>query len=248
MIKRKNPKYVRSFVDRHGHTRFYFQRAGGKNIPLPGLPWSPTFMQAYEAARGDANVAAAKKVKAGTLDAAMLAYLESDGFANGIAKSTRDTRRRILTKFAKAHGDKPTMLMHGAALQNIIGKMTPANQRGFKKAMRGFVDYCLSHNLMKADPLLAVKLTKMKDTGGHHTWEESEITKYETRHARGTKARLALELLLQTGTARCDMVRMGRQHVKNGTLSMRRLKTKVQFDIPLLPSLVTELECIPRIS
>jgi integrase len=168
--------------------------------------------------------------------------LQSDGFARGLAKSTRDTRRRILQNFAKEHGDKPVMLMHGAALQNIIGKMTAANQRGFKKSMRGFIDYSLSHRLMKLDPLLSIKLAKMKDSGGFRTWEESEITAYETRHARGTKARSALELLLQTGTARCDMVRMGRQHVRNGTLSMRRLKTNVPFDIPLLPSLLAELE------
>jgi integrase len=62
------------------------------------------------------------------------------------------------------------------------------------------------------------------------------------RDTCGTKARLALELLLQTGAARCDIVRMGRQLVRNGTLSMRRQKTDVQFDIPLLQSLVVELE------
>lgn len=187
-------------------------------------------------------MAVTSKTKAGTVDAAVLAYLQSDGFSRGLAKSTRDTRRRILTNFAKQHGDKRAMLMHGAALQIIVGKMTAANQRGFKKAMRGFIDYCLSHHLMKVDPLLSVKMTRMKDTGGFRTWEESEIAAYEARHARGTKARLALEMLLQTGTARCDMVRMGRQHVKNGTLSMRRLKTNVPFDIPLLPSLVAELD------
>jgi len=124
--------------------------------------------------------------------------------------------------------------------------MTPANQRGFKKAMRGFIDYCLSHNLMNVDPLTTVKLAKMKDTGGFRTWEEVEITAYENRHPPGTTARLALELLLQTGAARCDMVRMGRQHVKAGTLSMRRQKTGVPFDIPLLPSLVTELGLHPK--
>lgn len=48
------------------------------------------------------------------------------------------------------------------------------------------------------------------------------------------------------GTARCDMVRMGRQHVKGGKLSMRRQKTGVPFDIPLLPSLVEELELHPK--
>src|SRR5215208_6320795 len=110
-MKRKHPKYVRSFVDRHGHTRFYFQRGGGKNIPLPGLPWSPTFMQAYEAVLDERKVVGSKS-KAGTVDAAVLAYLQSDGFSRDLAKSTRDTRRRIVTNFAKAHGDKPIMLMH----------------------------------------------------------------------------------------------------------------------------------------
>jgi len=111
MIKRKHPKYVRSFVDRHGHTRFYFQRGGGKDIPLSGLPWSPTFMTAYEAALGDRKAVIVNQTKAGTVDAAMLAYLQSDGFSKGLAKSTRDTRRRILTNFAKQHGDKRTLLM-----------------------------------------------------------------------------------------------------------------------------------------
>ena len=241
-MKRKYPRYCRSYVDCGGRTRFYFLRTGGKNIALPGLPWSPSFMAAYEAALNDGHVAGSGKSKAGTVDAAMLAYLASEGFSNGLASSTRNTRRRILTNFAKEHGDKPTMMMHAQALQNIVGKLTAANQRGFKKAMRGFIDFCLSHNLMKADPLLSLKMSKMKDKGGFRTWEESEIAAYEARHAPGTKARLALELLLQTGAARCDIVRMGRQHVRNGTLSMRRQKTNVPFDIPLLPSLVAELE------
>ena len=92
-----------------------------------------------------------------------------------------------------------------------------------------------------ANPLANVELAKIKKTGGHHTWTEDEIAQYETRHARGTKARLALALLLQTGHARVDVARMGRQHVKNGKLSMRRQKTGVQFDIPVLPELVAEL-------
>lgn len=74
-------------------------------------------------------------------------------------------------------------------------------------------------------------------TRGHPTWTEDEIARYQARHPAGSKARLALAVLLQTGHARADVVRMGRQHVRNGTLSMRRQKTKVQFDIPLLPDL-----------
>src|SRR5215831_19079064 len=92
-MKRKYPRYCRSFVDRHGGTRFYFHRAGGKNIPLPGLPWSPTFMAAYETAL---NGSIAVKAKPGSVDAVVLEYLMSPGFANGLADNTRKTRRAIL--------------------------------------------------------------------------------------------------------------------------------------------------------
>jgi hypothetical protein len=44
------PKFVQGFIDRHGKARFYFRRCGSKTVPLPGLPWSPEFMAAYEAA------------------------------------------------------------------------------------------------------------------------------------------------------------------------------------------------------
>jgi integrase len=136
--------------------------------------------------------------------------------------------------------------MHTQALQAIINRKTPAAQRNFKKAMRGFINHCLSHNLLRVDPLAGVKLTKMKTTGGHHTWTIDEIAQYRDHHPPGSKARLALVLLLQTGHARADVVRMGRQHVKRGTLSMRRQKTNVQFDIPLLPDLLAELELHPK--
>src|SRR5215468_9284608 len=49
-LMRRPPKYVHGFIDRHGRPRFYFRRAGFKKVPLPGLPWSSQFMEAYEQA------------------------------------------------------------------------------------------------------------------------------------------------------------------------------------------------------
>jgi integrase len=186
----------------------------------------------------------ASKTVAGTVNAALVSYYKQLSEA-GLEESTKQNRRAILERFRADHGDKRIALMHKTALQNIINSKTPAVQRNFKKAMRGFVEYCLNHGLMPTDPVQGVKLAKMK-TIGHHTWTVEEIEQYKTRHPAGSKARLALMLLLQTGHARADVVRMGRQHVKNGTLSMRRQKTKVQFDIPLLPDLLTELELHPK--
>jgi hypothetical protein len=42
-------RYVHSFVDRHGHARYYF-RIRGQRWPLPA-PGDPGFMAAYEACK-----------------------------------------------------------------------------------------------------------------------------------------------------------------------------------------------------
>src|SRR6266513_3100092 len=42
--------YVHEFLDRHGRVRRYFRRSGFRQVPLPGLPGSAEFMEAYQAA------------------------------------------------------------------------------------------------------------------------------------------------------------------------------------------------------
>ncbi len=243
MKPRKLPRYTHAYVDRHGAPRFYFRKAGQKTVALPGLPWTPSFMEVYERTLKSANQIelGAGRTIPGTVNAALISYYQSSAFTQGLAKVTQQNRRAILERFRAEHGDKRTALMHTQALQNVVAKKKPAAQRNFKIAMRGFIDHCMNHGLLKIDPLAGLKTAKLKSKG-FHTWTEEEIAQYRGRHAPGTKARLALELLLQTGHARADVVRMGPQHVRNGKLSMRRQKTNVPFDIPLLPDLVKELE------
>ena len=173
-----------------------------KEIPLPGLPWSPQFMAAREAALkgewGKAEVGAKRTVE-GTVSAALVSYYGSKAFTDELAKLTQQNRRAILENFRAEHGDKRISLMGAEHLQAILTKETPAAQRNFKKAMRGFVDHCITKGLIKIDPLDGLKLSKMK-VKGHPTWTVDEVEVYRQHHASGTKARLALELLLQTRT------------------------------------------------
>ena len=185
------------------------------------------------------------KTLPGTVNAALVGHYQTSAFTR-VAKSTQQNRRAILERFRNDHGDKRVALMHTQALQIIVNGRTPAAQRNFMKAMRPFIDHCLLMNFISADPLIGIKLAKMKKTGGHHTWTEDETAQYEARHPAGTRARLGITILLQTGHARSDVVRMGRQHIKSGKLSMRRQKTNVAFDIPVLPELVAELELHPK--
>ena len=107
--------------------------------------------------------------------------------------------------------------------------------------MQHFVRYCLSMGLMTANPLSGLELTAQPKSKGFHAWTEGEIETYRKRHAPGSKARLALEVLLMTGHARTDVIRMGDRWIDNGRLSMSRQKTGIEFSIPLLPELVAEL-------
>ena len=51
---------------------------------------------------------------------------------------------------------------------------------------------------------------------GWHAWTVDEVAQYQERHPIGTKARLALDLIMFTGVRKSDAIRMGRQHAKRG--------------------------------
>ena len=70
--------------------------------------------------------------------------------------------------------------------------------------------------------------------------------KYRAHFELGTRARLALELLYGTMQRRGDIVRLGRQHVHNGIVSIRQQKTGTQVDVPVLPELQQAIDAMPK--
>ena len=94
------------------------------------------------------------------------------------------------------------------------------------------------------DPTRDVKPIKIK-SDGFHSWTDAEVEQFEAAHPIGSKARLALALLLYTGQRRSDVVLMGRQHLRDGCLHVRQLKTGAELAIPLHPALRTILDASP---
>ena len=58
---------------------------------------------------------------------------------------------------------------------------------------------------MAANPVRDVRRIKFASEG-FHTWTLAEVKQFQERHPVGSKARLALELLLLTGARRGDVV------------------------------------------
>ena len=243
----KKPRYTRGFIDRHGKPRFYLRRPGQKAVPLPGLPWSPEFMTAYEAGmKGDweRTEIGSERTVAGTVNAAVVSYYNTSADFRDLAAGTKKMRRAILERFREEHGDRRFGLLDQRALNAILAKRTPFAARNWLKTIRGLIKHAMIIGLRQDDPSLGIKLRSIK-SDGHHAWAEDEIQKYENKHPLGTRARLALALLLYTGQRRGDVVRMGRQHVRDGVLSLRQQKTGSQIDIPVIPNLQIALDTMP---
>jgi integrase len=245
----KLPKYVHAFVDRHGRPRYYVRRAGLKRVPLPGLPWSPDFMEKYEAALSGAApiVIGARRTTPGTVADAVARYLGSAAFS-GLAPTTQKKRRATLERFRVDHGDKWIGKLRPDHVAKLLRGLRPFAQRNTLKALRALMAFALSESdrLVETDPTIGVKLDRIKDTGGFKTWSETHIVQYRSHHKMGTRARLALELLYETMQRRGDIMRLGRQHIQHGILSLRQQKTGAQVDIPVLPELEAAIEAMPK--
>jgi integrase len=239
------PKFVQAFLDRHGKPRFYFRRPGFKPVPLPGLPWSPEFMAAYEAAlAGQPVPIGACRVKPGTIRALAVSYFASVAFRS-MKSSTQGVYRNIIDRFCRetdkdgnAHGDKSAATLQREHIVKLMAARAeqPDSANGLRKVLRAMMRHAVETGLRADDPTRDVRAIRVK-SDGFHSWTDEEISRFEVRHPVGSRARLALALLLYTGQRRSDVVRMGRQHVRDGVLQVRQVKTGVELQIPLHVSL-----------
>lgn len=253
----KLPKYVQGFVDREtGRAYHYFRRTGSSRVPLPGLPWSPQFMAAYQEALDAAppQVGAAH-TRAGSLDAGLAQYYPSREFRS-LKSGTQRLWRAIFERWRNDDGYKPLARLPREYIIRRLSEMKPHAARNWLKAIRHFLRFCVEHGFIATDPTLGIKL-KTPSSDGHHVWTENEIAQFRATHPVGSKPRLALELGLYTTQRRGDVVRMGRQHlsecrdealcrlgVKN-MLFVRQEKTGTPLSIPIHPELQAIFDATP---
>jgi integrase len=261
-------QYVNAFHDRHGRLRHYFRRPGSKSVPLPGLPGSTEFMESYQTAlAGKAaprmEIGASRTV-AGTVQWLVAAYIDCKPSSSSpfktLASETQRTRKNILERFREKHGDKRifrvdhgskrTLLLTREHMQRIVNEKaaTPFAQRNFLNTLRAMFQWALSEGRVPDDPTLGVKRLKAKTTG-YKTWSEAEIERFEEKYPIGSKARLAFALLLYTGQRRGDVVKMGRQHMHKGVLTIDQGKTdgneEAHLEIPVHPKLREIFDATP---
>src|SRR5262249_12815771 len=241
------PRYVHGFIDRHGKPRFYFRRAGFQARPLRGLPYGSEFMADYDAAvAGQPLPVGASKVRPGTMLALAISYFASPEF-RVLRLSTQRAYRGIIDRLCRAHGDKRVADLRRDHVVKLMAARAdhPSAANGLRMALRVMMKHAIEIGLRADDPTRDVRAIRIKSTG-HHSWTDDEIAQFERRHPIGSRARLALALLLYTGQRRGDVTRMGAQHIRNGALHVKQEKTGAELIIPVHPTLATIIAAAPR--
>lgn len=249
--KRRNglPKHCSLVIDRHKKRRIRF-RARGVDTYLPYPPIGNDFEKAYaEALAGvtewRANLGASR-TRPGSFDALAVSYYRSPEF-QGLRDSTKQTYRRIIENFREKHGKRMMRDLRREHLKAIIGDMAERPQAANRllSLLKLMLDHALDNSWIASNPAQGIKGFSKK-TKGFHSWTDAEIAAYEERHPEGTKARLALALLLYTAQRRSDVVVMGWDQIKGKHISVKQVKTGAELELFMLPALTDAIKPLPR--
>ena len=234
-LMRRPPQYVNGFIDRYGKARWYFRRAGFKRMTLPGLPWSPEFMAAYEQAlAGQPMPIGAERVQPGTLRALAVSYFASPTFRT-TRPSTQYTYCNVIDRLCAEHGDKRVALLQREHVIKLLAARahTPGTANALRRSLRALIQHAIEIGMRADDPTRDVGKVPTAKGDGYHSWTEGEIDQFESHHPVGSRARLAFALLLYTGQRRSDVVRMGRQHLSDNAICVRQVKTGREVWVPV---------------
>jgi integrase len=253
-MPRPRPPFLHREESRHGRVAWYVRRGGGRRIRLNAQYGSEAFWAEYRAAL-EAGSPATGTAKPHTLAWALERYRNSSAWA-ALSNATRRQRENIFRQVVEQK--QPSGGLAGDLLVRQITAETiraarerraskPHATNNFIKSMRAFFAWAIENKVVAVDPTRGIKLLHgPNDEIGHHTWTQDELDRFEARWPVGTRERLAYDLLLYTGLRRGDAVRLGRQHMQDGLITIRtekhrKGKSGELISIPILPPLAVSI-------
>ncbi|WP_223115655.1 tyrosine-type recombinase/integrase [Paracoccus amoyensis] len=206
---------------------------------------STEFKAAYEALLRGAEKPVFSTAVFGTVGWIIEQFMGDAQYLNA-SDSRRNTLRREFDWLKQQAGTWPLDDIRTRHVEHLMGMKTgPTAANTVRKNLSTLFNFGIRKEWLTVNPAKKAMTRKENDTG-YHTWTEEEISRFLDTFGAGTKPRLAMLLVLSTGAARQDVIRLGWQNVKNGRISYRRGKTGQAADLPILPELWAELDRLPR--
>jgi integrase len=252
--------------DRHGNLRVYYRGKNRPKVRLRGMPWTGPFMAEYEEAKSDTSPVRSKEITAGTWRWLCVKYfaecadylrldVRSKCVRRGVLEATFD--EPIAPGSPRLFRDFPLSKLGIDAIEVLRDRKLafPEGANNRVKAIRAVFKWAVRKKGPEGQPLVSnnpardVPYLRSNNPAGYHTWTVEEVHQFEARHPIGTKARLALALLLFTGQRRSDITRFGRQHVREGKLTFTQYKGRnrkpKRLTLPILPALQRVIDASP---
>lgn len=241
-MPRKRPPFVIREKNRHGNWRWYFRRKGTPRVRLPDQYGTKEFWDALAAAMAGEAVSKPAPAKSGTLEWLIVRYKASGHFA-GLAESTQNTRGWIYERVRKRSGHIDFRRVTRRKIEEAMDDRasTPHAANNFLSAMSVLFEWAVKHEYVVDNPCAKVSARKVR-SDGFHAWTIKEVERYRAHHAVGTTQRLAVDLLLFTGLRISDAIKAGRQHVRDGVLTIRTGKTGATVTIPVFSELQRSID------
>lgn len=257
--------YLYDEPDHRGNPRLYV-RKGGRRIRIREKPGTVAFNEAYNEAIGRLptptrpEAARITPARRGTFGWLAAQYFDSAEF-RGFNDRSRATRRGVIEGclIEPRSPDAPKDLMRDCpctALSAAHIRMlrdrkagTPGAANNRKKYLSSMFSWAVEAGHMAANPCRDVRRVRYASEG-FHTWTIEEVAQFAKVHPRGTKAHLALALLLFTGARPSDTAKLGRQHVRGNEIGfvpgkVRHLRRDVTYKpmLPILQEIIAATPC-----
>ena len=208
---------------------------------------SEDFRREYETAIAGERVAARpSRALPHSLQWLWDSYRQTDNWLR-LSATTRYQRENIMKAVLVTSGAEPY-----AAIQkrHIVAGLdrrakTPAYARNFFKTMRGLFHWAAEREHVVVDPTASIKAPKPRKGQGFPAC--ADVVAYHKRWPIGTRQRVWIDVLLFTGLRRGDAARVGRQHERDGVVTLRMEKggEQIVLTLPVLDVLRRTLEAGP---
>lgn len=235
-------KYIHHYKDRHGKARWYFRAQGMPKIALPGMPHTTEFMDVYARALGDWQKGRCiqKKVydpaldtRSGTMAALIDSYFRSASFRN-LKPVTQTTYRNLINRYLARIEAFPVQKLDRKKVLELLERYsdTPDKPNRVLKILKVLMKHALEIEMITNDPTQGIRKRKT-GSSGFETWSEEHIARFYRAHPAGSRAHLAMDLLLLTGQRRQDIVTLGPNNISGDSLLIKQSKTGSEVFIPI---------------
>lgn len=247
-MPRPRPLYLHRYRTRHKKIIWYVRKPAGKRIRIRGEFGTQEFWEAYRCAIAGLPLPGSRRARTGSLAWLWDRYHETTAWA-ALAAATRRQRENIMAHVLAESGHVEFGLINKASIAAARDKraVTPAQARNFLDCMRGLFGWAEEAGHTALNPTAGVKNPPKPKGDGFPMWTTEEIAKYQEFWPIGTKERVWLDVLRYTGLRRGDAVCLGRQHIRDGVITIKTEKSSgaVTATILISPELDRTLKAGP---